>query len=105
MGPLQRMLPPREPDPRAAGEREQAALVGRIVPRLVGGFATLLVGLGILGAGPMGCSASKGAIGTPLLAPFSPRTRESKADRDALQRAVEKDPFPAAKSHRVDLEA
>lgn len=98
-------LPPRELDPRAPGERKPAVFVGRMGRCLVGGFATLLIGLSILGVGAPGCSASKGAKGTPLLAPFTPKAAESKAERDALKKAVEKDPFPAAKSKRVDLEA
>jgi len=79
-----------------------ASRIGRI---LAGGLLTVLTGLSVLLAGLTGCGASKGAVGKPALGPLFSKPGESKAEKEALKKAVEKDPFPRARSRPVDLDA
>lgn len=88
---------------RAPCTKLPGVFVHRLARRLLGGLTTLLAGA-ILMAGLTGCSNSKNAKGTAFLAPFNPKAAEAKAEREALRKAVENDPFPAAKSKRVDAE-
>ncbi len=77
-------------------------LIGRT---FTGSLAAILTGLGILSATVAGCSTSKAAGGKSILGPLFSKGVDSRAEKEALKKAVEKDPFPRAKSRPVDLDA
>jgi len=74
-------------------------------PFHLGGFLTLLAALGILLAGLSGCGTANGGHGKSGLWQQLPGGSESRRERESLKKAVEKDPFPRAKSSPVDLDA
>lgn len=102
---LQKPVVQRLSQARAArSERTRSWFAGRIGRVFLGGAVTVLTGLSLLVAGLAGCSASKSAAGKPAFGPLFPKEGESKAEREALKKAVDKDPFPRAKSRTVDLD-
>jgi len=90
----------------AAARKRSAPPHAKALPRRVGrstGRGWRLAGLCVLLACLLGCSApggSNGKFGAPSL--FS-RRGESKAQKEALKKAVDKDPFPAAASKPINL--
>jgi hypothetical protein len=90
----------------AAQRKLSGKRVDKALQRRVGGStgrAWRLAGLCVLLACLLGCSApggSAGKLGGPSL--FS-RRGESKAQKEALKKAVDKDPFPAAASKPINL--
>lgn len=90
---------------RTPAEYRHRALANRIGRSLLGGLFTILTALAVLSAALTGCSTSRSTRGKATLGPLLPKETESKAEKDALKKAVDKDPFPRARSRPVDLDA